>query len=476
MLSTQAISTAIDQVANFEARGVIVSALPGSLLESTVRSCHPAIISAFQNDAGQYTLSGSSIEYAANSSDSVTGNCEHTLTQSELVNLIAPKVTGYLAHARTVVAPAVEEFVRHLDEAVSVYRGIIAHDFEIVTQALPAPLADSSILDSIKKGETVLSRDFEMPLMGLPSVGSEGLMQLLHTGAPALDAVIDSWAEAKGISFISDVWERLFSDNVSVATTTASNYFLQDQEGTDRLLAAFLFSRTMWDNPAEGSQVSLSKYNDTIAELRLQVASRLNQRIANSERGEKAGNLVLSSFNRKIVVNQNVYVKWLQSGGSNEVLFGNALKSSPSLTVTDIDADAENCKAAWARYAAMNAMNFNNRMFTKYKEAAAMEFSRLMADTTHGDMPFNEREIILRRFNAALDESRIEETRNLFAWGLRLLGTSWFYETDAYRILKTISEVREANPDLEPREAAAIAAIDYITYWVSGQMMLTRVG
>jgi len=475
MLSAQAISTAIDQVANFEARGVIVSALPGSLLESTVRACHPGMISSFEDNAGQHVLSSSSIEYAANSTDGITGSCEHTLTQSELVALIAPKVTGYLAHARTVVAPAVEEFVRHLDEAVSVYRGIIAHDFEIVTQALPAPLADSSILDSIKKGETVLSRDFEMPLMGLPSVSTEGMLQMLRTGAPALDAVIDAWADAKGITFIAEVWERLFSDGMNAPTTTASAFFQQTGEGTERLLAAFLFCRTMWDNPAEGTQVSLSKYNDTIAELRLQVASRLNQRINNAERGEKAGNLVLSSYNRKIVVNQSVYVKWLQSGGSNEVLFGNALKSSPALTVKDIDADAESSKAAWSRYAAMNALNFNNRMFTKYKEAAAAEFCRLMADSTHSEMPLNDREIILRRFNTALEQSRIEETRNLFAWSLRLLGTSWFYDTDAYRILKSISDVREANPDLDVREAAAIAAIDYITYWVSGQLLLTRV-
>lgn len=475
MLSNQAISTAGDQVANMEARGVIVSALPGSLLDSAVRACHLGAIEPWQNDKGSYDLNGGVIEHVVNSTDSVTGGCEHTLMQDELARMIAPKVTGYLAHARTVVGPAVEEFVRHLDESVQVFRGVIAHDFEIKTQGLPAPLSDTGILNSIKKGETVLPRDFELPVLGLPAVAGDGLTNLLHTGSPAFDALVDSWAEKVGYDFIHGVWEQLFSASASVRPVNASVYFHDSQEGNDRLMVAFLFCRTMWDNPSEGTQVSLNNYNDKVSELRLQVATRLNQRINNAERSEKAGNLLVSTFNRKIIVNQSVYIKWLQSGGTNEVLFGNSLMSNPAVTVKDIDENAEACKAAWSRFAAMNSLNFGNRMFTKYKEMAEVEFSRMMAEATHKEMPLNEREDIMRRFKVALACSRQEETKDLFAWGLRLIATSWFYKSDAYRILKSISEVCAANPGLEPREAAAIAAIDYITYWVSSQMVLIRV-
>lgn len=474
MLSDQAISTAGDQVANMEMRGVIVSALPGSLLDSVVRSCHVDTSYVLASDTGEYVLHASDISYSANAVDSVSGSCEHTLTQSELAAMIAPKVTGYLAHARTVVAPAVEEFVRHLDEAVSMYKGQIAHDFEIITQALPAPLADNGILDSIKKGEAALPREFELPVMGLPAMATEAIMAALRTGSPAVDAMIDTWADAKGPVFIASVWEQLFSSEPNVRVSQASTYFQDTQEGNDRLLTAFLLCRTMWDNPAEGTQVSLNNYNDKIAELRLQVASRLNQRIATAERNEKAGNLLISSYGRKIVVNQPVYVKWLEAGGSNEVLLGNALKSNPSITVAAIDADAENCKQAWARYAAMNQVNFNNRMFTRYKDAAELEFNRVVAAASHDEMPLNEREDILRRFKAALAMTRQDEIKDLFCWGLRLLATSWFWRTDAYRILSSICDIKAANPDMDPREAAAIAAIDYITYWVSTQMMLTR--
>ena len=476
MLSDQTISTAGDQVRNMEMRGFYVAPLPGSLLDSAVKACHIDSIHLFQNQEGEYDLQSYDLRYAANTVDSVTGNCEHTLTQAELAAMVAPKVTGYLAHARTVVAPAVEEFVRHLDEAVSIYRGQIAHDFEILTQALPSPLADSSILDSIKKGEAALPREFDMPIMGLPALAGDAIAALMQTGSPTLDAAIAAWADTKGPVFIGGVWEQLFSDSPSVRVAQASAYFQDTQEGNDRLMAAFLFCRKMWDNPGEGTQLSLANYNEKIAELRLQVATRLNQRITNAERAEKAGNLVISSFGRKIVVNQSVYTKWLQAGGTNEVLLGNALKSNPSVTVADIDADAEASKAAWARYAAINSVNFANRMFTKYKDAAEIEFSRTIAAASHDEMPLHEREDILRRFKAALNMSRPEETKNMFAWGLRLLATSWFYKTDAYRILKSISDIREANPELEAREAAAIAAIDYISFWVSSQMTLQRLG
>lgn len=477
MLSEQAIATAGDQVANMEARGVIVNPLPGSILDSLVRACHVGNVDVWPNTAtGEYDLHAYNISYTANATDSVTGNCEHTLTQGELAALIAPKVTGYLSFARTVVAPAVEDFVKNLDEAISIFRGQIAHDFEITTQALPLPLSDSGLCDSIKKGESVLPNEFELPFLRLPSVVGENLRALVRTGSPTLDSVIDSWLEPKGLEWLGSVYNQLFFGDSNGPVTNASSYFTDTQDGNDRLMAAFLLCRVMWDNPMDGVEMSLSHYNDKIAELRLQAATRLNQRITSAERNEKAGNLVISSFGRKVVVNQPVYTKWLQAGGTNETLLGNALSSNPAVTVADIDANAEQSKTAWARYTAVNSVNFANRMFTRYKEVAETEFARVIAAASHDDMPLNEREDIQRRFKAALAMSRIGETKNLFNWGLRLLATSWFWKTDAYRILKSVCDVREANPDLDAREAAAIAAIDYITYWVSTQMVLTRPG
>ena len=476
MLSDQAISTAGDQVKNMEARGIIVSACPGSVLDSLVRSAHCESIEVYRNDDGEYSLDAYQIKAAANTIDTVTGGCEHTLTQDEFAIKLAPIVTGFLSQARTQAAPAVEEFVKHLDEAVSMYRGTIAHDFEITTQALPAPLADSSLLDSIKKAETALPREFDLPVMGLGLTGPEAVRAAFLTGSAAMDASLNSWATAQGTDFLEKTWEQLFSDSSSVRPVSANVFFADTQEGNANLLAAFLFTRTMWDNPPEGTQLSLGNYNDKIAELRLQVGSRLNARIANSERLESNGMLVLSSFGRKIIVNQKVYTKWLQSGGVNEVLFGNALKSMPSLSVKDIDADAENCLLSWKRFAAINSVQFQNRMFTRYKEAALTEFERMMAASTHADMPLNERENIARLFKVELNKTTIDETRDLNCWALRLIAKSWFYKTDAYRILKSICDLRVTNPDLDAREAAAIAAIEYITYWISSQMVIRRPG
>jgi len=195
-----------------------------------------------------------------------------------------------------------------------------------------------------------------------------------------------------------------------------------------------------------------------------------------TKRLESNGALVISSFGRRIVVNGPVYTKWIKAGGENEVLFGNALKTSPASSVEDIDAAAEESKRTWGRYAAMKKLDFDNRMFNKYKEMASIEFARVMAASSHDEMSLVEREEISRRFQEALDISTIEESKDLYCWSLRLLATSWFYKSDAYFILKTICDLRKSNPDLEPAQAAALSAIKYISFWLSRQMMLRRPG
>lgn len=480
MLSPQAISTALDQVQNFENRGAVVRPLAGSVLDSLVKACHVDYNGIYRREDGSYPFVASDIACYANSKDSITDNCEHTLCESELATKIAGDLIRHISFARTVVAPAVEHFVKNLDDALQVYRGQIAHDFEITTQALPAPLSEASILDSVEKFGTVVVTDSQLPRMILGL--KEGGLELIRTGSTSVDAGLENWVaslntpKGSGEDFVTGVFGQLFGGNTNPGTVSIASYFNDSQEGLDRLLVAFLITRKMWDNPPEGAKISLSTFNDIMSELRNQIAARLMVRIKNSERLEKSGSLVLSSFGKKIVVNQPVYVKWLKAGGSNEVLFGNALLGVPETLVEKIDANSEASLRAWDRYAAIKQVEFQNRMFTRFKEMAAVEFQRTMAAATHEEMPMQEREQIARRFSNALNTSKVDEIKDLYLWGLRLLATSWFYKTDSYRILKDVCDIRAANPRLDVREAAAVATINYIAYWVASQMQLVRPG
>lgn len=473
MLSKQALSTAADQVANMEARGVIVAPIPGSILDTVVRACHVPPDPAWRESDGTYRLDVGSLEYYASTKDSVTGCCEHDQTQGEIAEMLGQKVVGYLSHARTVVGVAVEDFVKNLEEALTPFRGQIAHDFEIVTQGLPGPMADKALLDAIQKAEDVVASDFDLPMVFLGSMSAGQVRELLHTGSAGLDANIDSWANALGDEALVRAWNQFFGD---APQSRASLVFNDTNEGNNCLLLAFLMAKSLYDNPPEGTNVSLNRFNEKIFDLRVQAAARLVARMDKIKSAEKNGALVISSFGRRIVVNTSVYTKWIKAGGEVEVLFGNALRTMPYSMIEDIDANAEEAKKSWARYAAMKKLDFDNRMFNKYKDLAKIEFARIMAEATNDEMPMVERDEIAKRFDAALACSVIDETKDLYGWGLRLLATSWFYKSDAYLILKTVCDIKKASPDMEPAEAAALAAIKYISYWVSGQMMIKRPG
>jgi len=367
----------------------------------------------------------------------------------------------------------VAEFADHVMEAQAQMADKIAYDFEICTYGMPAPLADESIMGSIKKAEHITMDKFELPFMALGAIAPGALVELVKTGQTGTDAAITDWVNSRGENFLQQVWDQTFAAS-TLRAVTDDVYFADTEEGNDNLLAVFLMCRNLLDNPLEGTTMSLHAFNARVHDLRMQVATRINARLESYERSVKNGTLVLSSFQRKIVVNEAAYTKWLKDGGSNDVLFGNALSNNPASTAEEIDKNADASKAAWRSFLALQGVDHENRMFTRMKELAEIEFGRLLAAASHDEIPLNERENIVKRFKEQLAMTRTDELKNVYCWSLRLVAKSIFWKKDAYRILKDICDVREANPDLDRAQAGAIAAINYIAYWVSMQMDLVR--
>ncbi len=253
---------------------------------------------------------------------------------------------------------------------------------------------------------------------------------------------------------------------------TFRDYLYNPETGIDVALAVYLLARKLSDKPLPETEMNLATYDKTIIEFRNHSGARLCAALDNLNKMDKAQILVRAlSKGRVTVVNGPVYDKWIKDGGENEVLFGNCLNKTPSVSIPDINSKAAELKALWNRHAILTATIERNKLFVRTKEILARHFQSQMRDVNQGEeSTLANRERIIMLFNECLDNIREDELSNIWDVCLKLVCHSRFPHTEARRILLGIDRIKKENPGVDVREAAAISTIEYIANWLSTQM------
>lgn len=476
MLSKQAIGTSLPLISNLEQRNIGVCPVENTLLDKLVRASQYDIVSPVDMNGDV------NIDLAADlpsRTDETTGYSEHDVAMTEVADAIATAVGGHLNFARTVVAPVVNDLV----EKIQKHAASIMHDnmldLEIKQMNLPGPLLEPAIIDSIEANK--VSRTAypgNRIRMVIPTV--DEIIEQMKTGAASADKAIETYAHTLGDEKLVRIYSILFAGNDDLTATVASSFtpsepdLYNTEDGLDIALVGFLISRRIWSEPPEGVEMNLKTYEDEMVKLRNESAGFLSTYIYNFQRNVDAGILINGYTSTTVMVNAPVYKKWIENGGKNEIIFGNLVTASPSMTVEDISIRADELIKNWENFCAIHATTQSNRRFVAMKEIVALEFGASIAEASEEDLPLNEREAVMNRFKAELantcEEDITPECLNL--WILKLVCNSRYYTTDAYRIISSIDSIVSRNPSIDVKEAASIAATEYIVYWLASQMKL----
>ncbi|WP_233874328.1 hypothetical protein [Paraburkholderia adhaesiva] len=199
----------------------------------------------------------------------------------------------------------------------------------------------------------------------------------------------------------------------------------------------------------------------------------LNRALERIARATKSGLLVREIAGSKTVVYEPVYREYLEQGGSNEMLFANALSQPFAMTSADLLAQKEALARRWAAHSALVATAECNQRYNKIIELLELHFRSQFNEATEGeDTTAPNRDTVLKLFRECLKHITESDLNDLYAVCLKLVCRARFYTTDAERILTGMELARARNPSLSPREAATASIVDYIAWWVAAQMRL----
>jgi hypothetical protein len=473
MLTIEALQSSLPLAERLDQRGFVALPRQDSPLEILCARTRSAEEVVSATDGVTIKVDVQQMALSAATKDPVFGDCAHDTAIDDIAAVCIPAVQAHIKHAKTVVAPAVGELVQRTTEILSHQTAEKLLGMEVTVEDLPAPLTNGSFDSMVRKyEETPLNSP---PLsFDLPDQTGQEIVDLMKTGSGSLDSEVEQFASTLGDGCLMGIWRDLFQQKQNdLVETTGMRFidYLHDSEcGLDNALVIFLLARKLVDNPLDGITMSLQTYETLMADFRDQAAAHLCRELDAIDQAERSGALVVKYTNNNVVVNAQLYRKWIDEGGENEVLFGNLLQANPYVMLADIEENAQQLKRAWANHSALVATVEQNKRFARTKEALASVFRQQMRDMDDAERANIDVEKAITRFDVLLDDVVESDMECLFTLALRLVCRSRFIKSEAERILSGIERVKKKNPQLDVREAAAISTIEYVAWWVSTQV------
>lgn len=475
MLNRNTLVTAIPLTERLEDAKVALYPVSGTPLEAMVNATR-SDEGLFDAAKGNVDVFISHIETMANKVQPAYGVSHHNATLDQIASMGIAAVQRHLNVARTVVRPVINDLFTRVKASLAEFNASALLGMEVDVLREPAPLENAQLQNAVRKFDRLTIED--LPLrMKLPDLSPGELTELISTGSGQLDTAIAEWL-SHDPDLLSFVWANVFQSKPMDVSRSFLSLITDRVYGVNNALAIYLISRRLMDGkPLEGTEMSLSAYEQQIVDLRNQSGAALSRALERIQRSMKNGILVREIIGSKTVVYEPLYRKFLEDGGSNEILFANALGGQGFHTsMKDLLENKSKLAERWNFHAAAVRTEESNQRFVKTKDLIRLHFYSQLAELggteegTEGNIAS-----VKSLFDVVMRDVRDSDLDNLHDLCMKVVCRARFYKTDAEVILAGISQAMKENPQLTPREAASLSAINYVATWGARMMKLVSI-
>lgn len=405
---------------------------------------------------------------------------QHSLQQDAIVKDLSSMVLKHIDFAKNTVKPLVVDFAQAISEYRTQFKPKIAsQQFNIEALYLPELLDDESFLDTLKPYQSKAVLRPDMPFVLQPKT-SEELIQLVSTGIDRLDKLVLAWLSTQSETFLSNIYSSFF-------TKEKTGFGFDDLDRLnlfhriDALLAIVLMARKLYDNVDEQSNLDLSTYRNACMQLRDYAGAALVKDLNSIALFNRSERLVMSvSMDRYTVsVNGSVYKSWLTTGGCPEILLGYVLSGDSASSKAAIDQKAKEYGSRWDSFCLFYNTSESNKALDYFKDFLKQQVALSMKELTEAEQAYllknaQHHSVIKQLNDDYINALKKNDMDSVYEIALVLVAKHRFHFTSAYCILNDIHEAAKVNPDIEVREAALVAVINYLSDYFKHQIQYTN--
>lgn len=472
MIQSQSFENAIPFAAALAETGRSLVAKPGTPLNELVRMSAPSMAIGAMDITGEALLSAYCGGMCASTTGTLQDPTDHSREMDALQDMLVKFINTHIDHARNIVRPKVLEFAESLQDYLTKYSikdASSAFTIELLTMA--PILNDESFLDTLSayKDRSVLTPD---AMLSLPVKDAAELAELVMIGHARTDKLIGEWLAQKSPHFLEHVWTQFFTKEVSSAPylkvcNTDDLQMTNAFDKSDYALAILLFARKI-STQVQESNMPLALYKKLTAQYMEYAGALLVDALKKINLSIKTRGLVVEcdSVSKTAKVNADVYNAWLSTGGTPEIILGYIVSANQPSSQLLIDQNALEYTKTWNSFMTWYRTSEGNKSFAYARAFIESEF--LIHWTNKSELEDGYilknpgyTEIVKKKLAEFLLELKSPDLKDPQALALKLIAKIRFYYTSAFQILSDIEAAKAANPDVDVREAALLAVINY---------------
>lgn len=388
----------------------------------------------------------------------------HGATMDEAADIIASSVKRAVKHARTVASPTIGKVINLMNEHVA-QATVIKEPYEIIDVALPKIWYNFAVEQSLASHSSMAKTLSRSRIKQCPC--PENLVDHLRTGAASFDEAFEDALKETGLDPAA-VFNYLFNESGDI-----HGYRAPAHRSRNLNLVAFLMASVLIAKPVPDSGYSGLEWESILTEIIDVLGSGcvFAKEMYNDD--IEANVLIMDKLDNegKIRLNAPVYDRWLNSGGTPEVLIGALITSEAqgcSLAFDDLLENKQGHLNVWESYHATRRATEDIRRIDKFKDGLYTSLCVAIDELPeHAQQPKDSSMSIRERARIHVQAIEQHELADPTATIAKVTCDALFYYTPAKYLLSRINDHTETGMSVD--EAASAVLIEYTTDWlVSG--------
>lgn len=466
---------AIPYATQLESKGIHLTLTSDSHLNALVSHSYLA-------GTSDYVEQDSFVKNIENSIIVKGGITEYENYLHTMVDELAEMVQSHVRNSREVgqVAKEMAEVVRRYQENAPDVSA--TSDFNIIKDESSVLAQMPAVFNSLSERihTSVKPESISALVSGHRTV--DDMLKMLLTGNDNMDDAIRTTISSYGDSFLENVWYGLLSNAGDSVYDVRS---LNQLPAAERFVVAYvgyLFAERLFSEVPEDAIGALSVFQNNAADLKVFLLVTAGNALDERQKMNDTGVVVIAFIpqTRSVVVNAENYRKWLEEGGSPEVVLGALLNDCGSFTAENLNANSGRYLDSWNAYSLFHNAERDVRRANFMRSIYQIAYTESLNNIRPFEEDFRKShpsfaETSLSEVVKAVEFMSLEKLMCVERVCLELVAGIRFSYTPSLLILDNIDRILKESPDADVREAALVAACDYMALYLSGQISVHKV-
>jgi hypothetical protein len=466
---------------------------PNSVLAELVRVSTPpttVVIDRPTEYTDEQYIQGTAADSVWATTGSMEMPSEHTRSMDAMIRDISAAVTAHISNARNIIMPLVVECAEGIIHQRQEHGSLDpARAFNVITMSIPDILKDDFFLDAIAqyRDRSPLTPD---AALALPMMSADDLIEMLSTGESRTDGIITEWYHGIDPGLLLKIWTNFFTsspvdtsviDGIPSHMLSSSIGCMEGLNVYDQATVAlltYLLARHISMSVLE-SNMTLAQYRKIVQQYQEYAGAVLAKCVKKMSLFNTSGQMVIDidQARKTIRVNADVYSPWIAEGGSPEVILGLLVSGERVYQASLIDQKRDRYIAAWHSYYTFARSSESKQYLHSMHGYLKMTFGRMYEHLTELEEQYvathpKAAAVISELAEHYIHSVSLKDLEDPYYVALHLIAGCRFHYTSGYEILADMHEAATVNPNIDPREAALLASITYISDYLAAQMSL----